>query len=137
MKKFAIFDQTTGIISYIISGEPETAFANCPENCGFIIVDGDVRDTTHFVNVWTSPYTVWAKIEAEVVVDKVLFVADGIDFVTFTAPIGTTVEVAGITDVIEDGVFEFAVDLPGTYVVRFSYPNYLSKEVSIEGVPAT
>lgn len=137
MKRFAIFDQATGVISCMFFGEPETALANTPEGSGFIVANDDVSDATHLVNVWGSPYTVLAKTEVEIGVDKTIFVADGIDFVTFTVPVGTTVEIAGITDVIEDGIFEFAVDLPGTYTARFSYTNYLSKEVSIEGIPAT
>jgi len=65
-------------------------------------------------------------------------VADGMDeFVVGNIPAGTVIQWPdGQIDEVADGEVRFAVDLPGTYTLKFSAVPYLDEEVTVEAVAA-
>jgi hypothetical protein len=71
-------------------------------------------------------------------INKLQITADGTDECVITnIPTGTTIEWPdGQIGEVTDGEVRFAVDLPGTYTLKFTAVAYLDKEVTIEALPA-
>lgn len=133
MSRWAIY-APSGRINSVYSGPEHEAYIQ-PEGSEQIAVMPDgLGDTTAYV----SGGQVVPKQPMSLQMTDPHITADGVDeCVIGNIPAGVTVEHNGQVYEITDGVVEFATDLAGTYVLKFSGIPYLDEEVTIEAVAAT
>lgn len=137
MNAFAIFDPGTGRITQAGQGNTASVMATVaeiPGNLSYMLSDpaDDIDVDRHFI------------LDGQVTERQPLsfpnqtITADGTDEALITGiPAGVSVTWPdGQTDEVADGEVVLAVDLPGTYVLRFTGVPYLDTEVTIEAVPA-
>jgi hypothetical protein len=141
MKQWAIYDNT-GFIDRVYYGPETEAMIQPSEFESVIELGGTLTDrTAYVVSGQVKPKRVFPTA-----LDKSQIVADGIDECVITnIPAGTTVKwpdgqtdevTDGQTDEVTDGEVRFAVDLPGTYILKLTAVAYLDKEITIAAIPA-
>jgi hypothetical protein len=133
MKQWAIYDNT-GFIDRVYYGPETEAMIQPSEFESVIELGGTLTDrTAYVVSGQVKPKRVFPTA-----LDKSQIVADGIDECVITnIPAGTTVKWPdGQTDEVTDGEVRFAVDLPGTYILKLTAVAYLDKEITIAAIPA-
>ena len=133
---YAAVHNGTGVILRVVSclRQHATLQASNPDEA-VVFVSDQISDLTHYVN---DKGEVQEKAEIVTTLDKPEIVADGDDTATISG-IPPSAEVVWPDGVVTSGdeTVEFAVDLPGTYTLRFTAVEYLDKEVTIEAVAAT
>jgi len=130
-----IFEQTTGrticslIVNSLDEGQAWIDANGLTATHDKIQFTGGNHDE-HYVDV-AGDYTIKQKPWADIVADKTSISANGEDLVTFSGiPAGTEVSIMGpseleladrdnVTQVIDDGVLEYSVDIIGTYEFTF------------------
>lgn len=123
-----------GRIDRVYSGSPQEAALQPQGDESLAPIYGEMDDATAYVSGGMAvekqpfPFTV----------NATQITADGIDTATIAGvPTGTLVEWPdGQIDEVTDGEVAMAVDLPGTYTLKFSAIPYLDQEVTIEAVAA-
>ena len=118
-----------------------TASGSCPEIMveaqnvipGVTVLQGEGRPETQYVDTLQDPPEIKERLPFPGVQNKNTILADGTDeWIVSDLPVGSIVTVNDIVTVVNDGSFEFSVDLPGTYTFKFDPFPYLEEEVSIE-----
>jgi len=96
---------------------------------GYGIVGGGgiVDRDTHYFNIATEEITPRPIITASI--NKTILSANVIDSIEIsTLPIPCTITIDSETYEVTDGVFEFTVDTPGTYIIKATCFPYQPKE---------
>lgn len=114
---------------------------SCPEGMyeqqasdGEHIMIGQCDDSTHYV----AKENIVNKMPFRLTISGKVVVADGIDTITLSGiPKGSTLLVIGTnmtSYLVDDGEFEFSVDVPGPYTIKCAHPHYIAREWEIEGI---
>lgn len=138
MTDYAVYDIATGAIGQVGSvGQASLEISDFGPGNAWLERDGLVDGATHYVDLATIQIT--DKQPLDLTVDKISITADGADTSTISGiPEATTIIWPDRqANIINDGLVEFSVDLPGTYTLKFSAIPYLDQEVTIEAVSAT
>lgn len=133
MNRWAIFTPD-GRIDRIYSGTPQEAALQPQGDEDLLPIYGEMNDA----NAYVLDGAIEARQPFSFTINTNEITADGIDTATVSGvPTGTFVEWPdGQVDEVTDGLVELAVDLPGTYTLRFTAIAYLDQEVTIEAVAA-
>lgn len=103
---------------------------------GELVIASKSNPSTQFVDVSKNPHTIRNRPVFPVRVSKSQIIANLKDTTSLSGiPKKTRViQPGGDSFEITDGVFEFCVDLPGSYVFILLSPFYITKEIYIEAV---
>lgn len=98
------------------------------------VVFGFATDSDSYVDTFNY-YTITSFPANHAQIDKITIVADSTDTATITGlPTPCTITVDGASYEVTDGVFEFTVDISGTYKIKAEAFPYLPKEWEITAV---
>lgn len=94
------------------------------------VLEGEADDVAQYVDMTT--HTVANKRTITPVFSKLSMIADGVDTVIITElPVPCIVSLDDFAYNVPDGVFEFTVDIAGTYTVRIDSVETLSYEEQV------
>lgn len=129
MKKFLSISSAGEITQEHIGLNPPE-----PSLGGFVVeVSADFDSRAY----WHNGEEFELRTEINLSVDKTVIVADGNDAALITGvPVDANVTWPDAVATSGNSDIEFAVDLPGTYTLRFTAIAYLDQEVTIEAVAA-
>jgi hypothetical protein len=136
MNRYAVYNISTGSIDRIYSGAAWEALLQAQPGEGVVGIADGLDDATAYIDANTTQPV--AKQPFAFTITKTQIVADGVDVVSISnVPAGTQITWPdGQSDVTNGDLVEFAVDLPGTYTLKFTAVAYLDKEITIEAIPA-
>lgn len=135
--RWGIYDTVTGKIAYEYSGSYEEAQLQISNTRAIVILKPEEGSSTHFVDTVSCDVHLKKVIAVEVSHDTIT--ADGLMTVILdNIPLDAMVQWPDneITTV-HDGLIAFSVDLAGMYTFTISGVKYITKEITIEAIPAT
>lgn len=119
------FDIRSGCILGTRSGQRDTILRE-----GYPVVEGVGSFETDYVDIATR--LIQPRPHFPIMPDKLEIEASGNNFAIFSfIPTGTSVLINERSHIVDDGIFEFASTLPGSYAISFSLWPYLDKTFEV------
>ena len=128
MKYYIVYNATGEILRSGVTA-PET-FSDQAQP-GEFVMEGKADDELQYIDIPSGQIHLKSTINA--VADKLTLIGNGVDSVTISnLPNPTEVDIRGIAEyTITDGIFEFTVDAPGSYIIICKSVLHLDKEFDI------
>lgn len=131
MINFIQYDPTTGRIFHNGSCAEKRLSLQIEEGLDTLPLKGSYK--TDYVDLTTL--TVKPKIAFNLIINKLIITADGIDNIISTnIPVGTELIFDGERYIINDGIMDITLNVAGIYRVILKYPQYITEEFEIEGI---
>lgn len=128
MKHYIVYDAEGNIIKTVGCMEYDIAL----NSVGYSHIEGVADSLVHYIDVENGMVNVKVSMALSVSTNNIL-AGSGTATIS-NIPAGTSVEITGpvnATEVVNDGVVEFATDTVGEYRLVFRHVQYITTEVTI------
>lgn len=130
---YAVYSKATGqIMRTGFCRQEDVPLQAFREDWGAMEGEGD--ESSHYVDTASQEFKL--KTPAEYTLSSSTILSDGQDSVTISGLHETSLVSwpDGVVTPVSDGLIEFSVDLPGSYVIKIEAVPYLAQEITIEAI---